>query len=59
MYYIVQISGIVREIIDKTGKPNKYGEPKLFETREAAEMWTLKRVYKGMTHRYEIMKEGD
>ena len=59
MYYIVQISGKVREVIDKTGKPNKYGEPKLFKTREAAEMWTLKRVYTGMTHRYEIMKEGD
>lgn len=54
MFYIVEIDGKVRNTIDKSGKPNKYGEPKLFNTREDAEAWTLKRVYIGMSHHYEI-----
>lgn len=54
MFYIVEIDGKVRQIIDINGHPNKYGQAKLFKTRADAECWTLKHSYKGMTHRYEI-----
>lgn len=56
MFYVVYVEGKIRETIDKTGKPNKYGKPKYFKTRGEAEMWTLKRVYTGMTHHYEIIE---
>ena len=53
-YYIVNVDTFIREIIDKSGKPNKYGEPKIFNTKEDAEKWISKRTYKGMTHHYEV-----
>lgn len=54
MYYIVEVEGIIRSIIDKKGKANKYGEPKLFKTKKEADNWILKKSYKGMTHHYEV-----
>ena len=53
-YYIVEHDGIVNQIIDITGKPNKYGEPKYFESMADARKWILKHTYKGMTHSYEV-----
>lgn len=53
-YYIVEHDGKINQIIDKSGKPNKYGEPKIFETKTDAEKWINKRSYKYMTHSYEI-----
>mgnify|MGYP003392950764 FL=1 len=53
-YYIVEHDGIVNQIIDKTGKPNKFGDPKIFESMADARKWILKRTYKGMTHSYEV-----
>ena len=42
MYYIVEVDGKLRQIIDTKGKANKYGDAKLFKTRKEAEAWTLK-----------------
>ena len=38
-YYIVEHDGIVNQIIDKTGKPNKFGDPKIFESMDDARKW--------------------
>ena len=54
MFYVVEIDGIIRSLIDTTGKANKYGKPKLFKTEKDAEAWIARRTYKGMTHKYEI-----
>lgn len=54
MFYIVEVDGHVRQIIDTKGKANKYGEPKLFKSRKDAEAWILKHSYKGMSFHYEI-----
>ena len=54
MYYIVEVDGKLRQIIDTKGKANCYGDPKLFKTRKDAEAWTLKHSYKGMSFHYEI-----
>lgn len=53
-YYIVEHDGHVHQIIDKKGKPNKYGEPKIFETMGAAINWCDRHTYRGMSHYYEI-----
>ena len=34
MYRIVKVDGAIRQSIDKTGVPNRYGEPKLFKTKK-------------------------
>lgn len=57
-YYIVEHDGIVNQIIDKTGKANKYGEPKYFESMADARKWILKHTYKGMTHSYEVKESN-
>lgn len=53
-YYIVKHDGHIHQIIDKKGKPNKYGEPKIFESMGAAINWCDRRSYDGMSHYYEI-----
>ena len=57
MYHICIVDGIIRTAIDVKGKPNKYGAPKKFETKEDAEKWISKHTYKGMSWRYEIYKD--
>lgn len=44
-YYIVKHDGIVHQIIDKSGKPNKYGEPKIFESLGKAVTWCDRHTY--------------
>lgn len=56
MYKIVEIYGGIAEHIDKKGKANKYGEPKLFETKKEASAWIIKHSYVGMSHKYEIVE---
>ena len=46
-----------RAAIDVKGKPNKYGKPKDFETKEDAEKWIKKHSYNGMSWKYEIYTE--
>ena len=55
MYKVVKVSGFVREVIDKKGKPNKYGEPKLFTLKEA-ENFEKRNTYAGMSFKYEIVE---
>ena len=55
MYKVVKVSGFIRAAIDKKGKPNKYGEPKLF-TLEEAEKFVKKNSYAGMSFKYEIVE---
>lgn len=59
MYYIVEVNCFIRSQIDVKGKPNKYGEKKLFKTKKAAEEWINKRSYKGMSFKYEIIRESE
>lgn len=54
MYIIVEVDGFIRSAIDKTGKANKYGEPKLFKTKKDAQKWIDRRSYDGMSFHYEI-----
>lgn len=59
MYYIVYcVGGWYRAIIDTSGQPNKYGKPKLFKTKKAAQEWINRKSYKGMTESYEIKREN-
>ena len=54
MYHICMVDRTFRALIDVKGKPNKYGIPKVFETKDAAESWIKKHSYKGMSWKYEI-----
>ena len=54
-FIIVEVDGWLRSAIDEKGKPNKYGKPKLFKTREDAEKWVERRSYPGMSWKYEIV----
>ena len=59
MWYIVYVDPAghgYRAIIDKTGKPNKYGEKKLFKTKKEAQQWIDRKSYFGMPHYYELKK---
>ena len=53
---VVEVYGGVREHIDVKGKPNKYGEPKIFDNSLEALSWIKKHSYSGMSHRYEIVE---
>lgn len=55
MIKIVKIDGWYRAAIDTAGRPNKYGTPKDFRTREAAEQWIKRRTYCGMSYQYQII----
>ena len=44
MYRIVKVDGAIRQSIDKTGVPNRYGEPKLFKTKKDAQKWIDKKM---------------
>ena len=54
MYRIVKVDGAIRQSIDKTGAPNRYGEPKLFKTKKDAQKWIDKKSYPLMSFYYEI-----
>ena len=59
MWYIVYVDNSghgYRAIIDKTGKPNKYGEKKLFKTKKDALAWVEMKSYWGMSYNYEVKK---
>ena len=55
MYKVVKVNGYSREAIDTKGKPNKYGEPKLFTLKEA-ENFVKRNTYTGMSFKYEIVE---
>lgn len=54
MYKVVKVEGWVRQQICTDGKPDKYGDPKLFRTRREAQKWASENSYKGMSFRYEV-----
>lgn len=56
MYKIIEIDMGIPYPIDTKGRPNKYGEPKLFKTVKEAQKWIDRRTYKGMTWHYEIQE---
>lgn len=56
MFHIIEVDGIIRSCICKNNRADKYGEPKNFKTTEDAKEWIKKHSYKGMSHRYEIVK---
>lgn len=45
-----------KEVIDETKKPNKYGKPFLWDSKQEAINWVLKRCYTGMSHSYLIVE---
>lgn len=55
-YIIVKVNGKIREIIDESGKANKYGKAKLF-TMDDAEKFIKKNTYVGMSCKYEILEK--
>lgn len=57
MWYIVEVDGIIRSIIDIHNRANKYGKKKLFPTKKKAQEWVDSHSYKGMSFHYEIKKE--
>ena len=32
-YYVVCVDGKIRQVIDTTGTPNRYGKPKIFKVK--------------------------
>lgn len=56
MYKVVKVDGWQRQQIDTTGKPNRYGKPKLFNTKKDANKWIEKESYRGMSYKYEIVE---
>lgn len=56
MYKIIEVDIGIRSQIDTKGKPNKYGEPKLFKTVKEAQKWIDRKTYRGMTLQYEIQE---
>ena len=56
MFHIIEVDGFIRSCICENNKADKYGEPKNFKTIEDAKEWIKKHSYKGMSHRYEIVK---
>ena len=57
MFHVCMIDGFIRSAIDVKGKPNKYGKPKDFKTKEDAEKWIKENSYKGMSWKYEIYED--
>ena len=57
MFHVCMVDRFVRSDIDVTGKPNKYGKPKDFKTKEEAEKWIKKHSYNGMSWKYEIYED--
>lgn len=57
MYHIVKVDGLWRAAICTDGKPSKYGKPQKFSSYKEAEEWIAKNSYRGMSYRYEIVKE--
>lgn len=55
-YKIIEIDGIWRAAICKNNKADKYGVPKIFESKKAAANWIEKHSYKGMSFKYEIVE---
>ena len=54
MFKIIYVDGIYRASIDKKNNINKYGDPRLWKTRDEAEHWIERHSYKGMSFHYEI-----
>lgn len=59
MYYVIEVDGFMRSCIDTQGRPNKYGTPKVFRSRKAAQHWIDAHSYKGMSFHYEIKEVGN
>ena len=57
MFHVCMIDGFLRSAIDVKGKPNKYGKPKDFKTKEDAEKWIKEKSYNGMSWKYEIYED--
>lgn len=57
MFRIVMVDGWYKAVICKDGKPDRYGTPKDFRTLKDAKKWIKEHSYRGMSFRYEIVKE--
>ena len=57
MFHVRMVDGFIRSAIDIKGKPNKYGKPKDFSTKEEAEKWIKKHSYNSMSYKYEIYED--
>lgn len=55
-FKVVEVDGYIRTTICKDGKPNKYGEPKLFKSLKEAQSWIDKHSYVGMSFKYVIVE---
>lgn len=57
-YIILEVDNGIRTPISVTNKPDRYGVPRLFGTKKAAQNWINKRIYKGMSYHYEIIESA-
>lgn len=61
VFYIVYVddstNGRYQAIVDKSGRPNRYGQKLLFKKPVDAQKWIARRSYPHMTHHYIIMEE--
>ena len=60
MFRVVEVDGMIRTCICRNNKADRYGTPKNFETKKAAQEWIERHSYKGMSYKYEVVeiKEG-
>ena len=58
-YIIIEVDNGIRSPISVTNKPDRYGVPRIFGTKKAAQNWIDKRTYKGMSYHYEIIKSTE
>lgn len=54
-YFIIEVDGVIKSVISKGNKPDRYGDPKKFGSLKVAKDWVIKHSYKGMSHYYKIM----
>ncbi len=58
MYTVIENDGLIRSVICKNNKADRYGDPKLFKDIFEAKSWIKKHSYKGMSFFYEIADEN-
>lgn len=57
MFRVVEHDGLVRAVICKNNKADRYGDAKIFKDVAEAKSWIKAHSYKGMSYFYEIVNE--
>lgn len=57
-YYVVLVNAGIKEVIDEKKRPNRYGVPYIWDNLKECKEWVMKRLYKGMSHKYMIVESA-